>query len=80
MPRQHVDNDHVIVGDRAGGAQFDILVLQLGEDQAHGGEAGLVAGLHRGDLGGLDRITKHGLSLFRLNEVRSGDRLPLPRI
>jgi hypothetical protein len=33
-----------------GGAQFDILVLDLGKDQANGGKTLLVAGFHGGNL------------------------------
>ena len=57
---QHVDHQHVVVGWRGAGAQFDILVLQGGIDQAQGAKPGAVAGFHGLSGGGLDGVAQHG--------------------
>src|SRR3546814_2386955 len=48
-----------LVGRRGAGAQFDVLVLDLGQHQPDGAEPRLVAAFHRGDLRSLDVIANH---------------------
>jgi hypothetical protein len=57
---QDVGHGGVVVLGAALGARGDVRVLEGGEDQADGAEAGGVAGLHRGGLGGGDLFTEHG--------------------
>ena len=59
-PLQHLGDEGVVLGRRCGGAQLDVAILERREDQADGGGAGLVAGLHGGDLGGFYRVANHG--------------------
>jgi hypothetical protein len=58
---QNLDHQRIVVGLASGGAQLDIAVLDLGEDQADGREAVLLARLHRADLRGFDGVSNHKL-------------------
>ncbi|MNC93863.1 hypothetical protein D3C83_105860 [compost metagenome] len=61
---QHVDDQVVVLDFLARCALLDVAVLDLGEDQADRGRPLLVAALHRGNLGGFDRVAEHGASTF----------------
>src|SRR3546814_10580926 len=56
---KHVDDQRVIVGGPAAGAQFDVLVLDSCLNQADCGRTGLVARFHRLDKRGLYIVTDH---------------------
>jgi hypothetical protein len=56
---EHVGDQHIVVGRRGAGAQFDVLVLDLGQHQPDGAEPRLVAAFHRGNLRSLDVVTNH---------------------
>ena len=57
---QHLDHHGIVVRRGGAGAQFDVAVLDRRLDQADRGARFLVAGLHGGDLGGLDVVANHG--------------------
>ena len=69
---QDFDDQGIVVGNRRRGAQFDVAVLELGENQAHRAEPGLVADFIAATCADLSRFAKHACG-FPADPRRSGE-------